>query len=234
MPETYGIIGFIQTIRRASYAEKNEDRKKAMSLLRKSIPAESVPKFFGVFREVYAKEILQCSVHGKSYDEREKDEIGISNNSETVKEELLRKMRKEREFAYSSQGYGLEKQCSCKFDDIVRELSSEIALGEWENNSKEACKILFCMWKESRGERFLSEPLSALYEIWGSITDKEVGFFRRHYYKRDCAVELDGFKLSKSKHRENRLKALGNSIVPQVAIEIMKAIKETERIHSMF
>lgn len=38
------------------------------------------------------------------------------------------------------------------------------------------------------------------------------------------SVELDGFKLSKSKHRAEQLKAYGNAIVPQVAIEIMKGI----------
>jgi len=41
------------------------------------------------------------------------------------------------------------------------------------------------------------------------------------------SVELDGLKLSKSKHRAEQLKAYGNAIVPQVAVEIMKAIKQT-------
>lgn len=42
-------------------------------------------------------------------------------------------------------------------------------------------------------------------------------------------VALDGFKLSKSQHRKEQLKAYGNAIVPQVAIEIMEAIRLSQR-----
>jgi DNA (cytosine-5)-methyltransferase 1 len=41
-------------------------------------------------------------------------------------------------------------------------------------------------------------------------------------------VELDGFKLTKAKHREKRLHALGNAIVPGIAKVIFSFIREIE------
>lgn len=127
----------------------------------------------------------------------------------------MREMRSNNNPINSSQGRGLEKQCTCEFDDIVFELSSEIALGEWKRNSQKAENILFNLWKESRGERFLHEPLPALYEIWRSVTDQEIGAFKRHYLKRN-------------EHRVQKLKALGNAVVPQIPEILGRAIMEIE------
>jgi hypothetical protein len=38
----------------------------------------------------------------------------------------------------------------------------------------------------------------------------------------------DGRTISRAKHRNESLKAYGNAIVPQVAIQIMRAIKECQ------
>lgn len=41
---------------------------------------------------------------------------------------------------------------------------------------------------------------------------------------------MDGFKLSKAKHREHRIKSLGNAIVPEIARVIFEGMKQTDNM----
>ena len=75
----------------------------------------------------------------------------------------------------------------------------------------------------------IERPISTSSDIWGW----DGGWYEvaTEFCTVDdgLPVELDGFTLSKSKHREHQLKGLGNAIVPQVAYEIFKAIEETDK-----
>lgn len=73
----------------------------------------------------------------------------------------------------------------------------------------------------------------------GAATE-ETERFRRSSWHQDwyevatefCSVDdglpvlLDGLELSKSKHRKEQLKAYGNAIVPEVAVQLMKSIRQ--------
>jgi hypothetical protein len=211
-------MGYILGLRRYHYAEISEiGTEKILSILQEAFAQKTVAECFGRLESLYESEVLRCPMHGTSNDEREGRPLGPSQKSGQVQEEDVRKVRDDAGLGRPSQGRKSSQQCSCEFDDLVWELSSNMALVSWQGSSQKAEETLFRLWQASGGQGFLYEPLPALHEIWRSVTDQKIGTFRRHFDKRNL-------------NRVARLKALGNAIVPQVAYQICKAIAEIERL----
>ncbi len=76
--------------------------------------------------------------------------------------------------------------------------------------------------------RELIAPTSAWEKVWFEVATELCGV------DDGLPARLDGLELSKSRHRAERLKALGNAIVPQVAYEIIKIISYIEARNIIF
>jgi hypothetical protein len=118
------------------------------------------------------------------------------------------------------------EQRSGEPDDLVRLLSREMALGAWQEQAENAVGV--------RGLRYacaqigyVPETLSALQETWRSLSDEEkrwVAVCARSGNPFHAEWPGVGRVTAGCPDRVNKLKALGNAIVPLVAYEILDAM----------
>jgi DNA (cytosine-5)-methyltransferase 1 len=91
------------------------------------------------------------------------------------------------------------------------------------NASDSAGQGLSRIWQSQFRELLLHAQRRSWEKDWFEVATRLCGM------DDGFPVRMDGFELSKSRHRVERLKALGDAIVPQIAYEIIKRIAWIER-----
>lgn len=129
--------------------------------------------------------------------------------------------------AYNAAGIRYRKKNKIQTGRLGIELSSINAPDTSRRGLQRASKKYFKISSQAQNKRskqtnWTSGQDTSWNQNWLKVATKFCGV------DDGLPVGLDGFKLTKAGHRVERLKALGNAIVPQVAIEIMRAIKEID------
>lgn len=192
--------------------------------LRDGINPQGLQRDAGRPQGVHAEEILRSSVYGESHDQGERDASWIESQGSETQGDEVPSLRINNQPANTSSGFKPGEQCPKQSDDIMQFLSSEMALDTWQENYGPT-DYLQDMRRACAEIGYVPETLSEIQEVWRSTTDEEKDWIKIRISTRNpWHSEWPGVPRVASgvKDRVNRLKCLGNSIVPQIAMMIFQ------------
>jgi len=203
-----------------SDAKDSQSRsRKDLQVLRDGDESEKIQRTDRRYDRICKKKILQSIMHGKGLYSKRCESCGFKKTSDEVSREQVRSMRIDKNYKYTSFGLKPSEQFTRQPNDIMQFMSHEMALDTRQENAQ-TTDYLQDMRRAFKEIGYVPETLSEIQEVWRSITDEEKDWIKiRISTGNPWHSEWPGVPRVANgvKDRVNRLKCLGNSIVPQIA-----------------
>lgn len=211
--------------------KKEGNPRELLQSLQQEDGAKEVSDNFGGFGSLQKEKVLQSNVYGKRNDKRESKSCGIKKKGNQVQGKDLPEMRNNKRLANSSQRLNTSQQRTGEFTNTLCNMPYKVALGTWKNWQKEKELFVQNLWQACTEIGYVPTSLPEIPKTWESLNNEEKDWIALRISTGDpfCAEWPGTQRVTDSiPGRVDRLKQLGNAVVPQVVELIGRAIMEAE------
>jgi hypothetical protein len=173
----------------------------------------------GGFGGIHETGLLLPRVYGAGDAPRRSDNLCHEKQRSQTQEERVRRVRNENATQSSPHQPEHLRQSAIEPDDIVRILSCEMALGEWENHAEQTVGL--CRLRAACSQAgYVSKALPTFQEVWQSLPDEAKKWSVLAARGGPWVAEWPGVPRVATgvPDRVARLRMLGNGWVPQCAM----------------